>query len=52
MNGLTAETLAEKLLLFARHIVKLAEDLESPEVEEAPSGMEIPSPWGSGFMQV
>lgn len=52
MDGLTAETLAERLLLLARHIAKLAETLESSEPEESLSGMEIPSPWGSGFMQV
>lgn len=54
MDGLTAETLAERLLLLARHAGKLAEKLESAEDEERenPSESEILSPWGSGFMQV
>ena len=52
MDGLTAETFAERILLLARHAGKLAEKMESTEAEETPSEAEIPSPWGSGFMQV
>ena len=53
MDGLTAESFAERLLFLSRHIGKLAEKLE---VESGSDDMQqtedMPSPWGAGFIQV
>ena len=53
MDGLTAESFAERLLFLSRHIGKLAEKLE---VENGSNDMQqtedMPSPWSAGFMQV
>ena len=53
MDGLTAESFAERLLFLSRHIGKLAEKLE---VESGSDDMQqtegMPSPWNAGFMQV
>ena len=53
MEGLTAESFAERLLFLSRHIGKLAEKLEGENASDdiQPSDA-TPSPWGAGFMQV
>lgn len=53
MEGLTAESFAERLLMLSRRIGKLAEKLEveSDSVGMRPSE-DILSPWNAGFMQV
>ena len=52
MEGLTAESFAEKLLFLSRQMDKLEEKLSAGEAESAPGAGEVPSPWESGFMQV
>ena len=52
MEGLTAESLAERLISLSRHIGKLAEKLESGDAETAPRGEDLSLQWDSGFMQV
>ena len=51
MDGLTAESFAEKLLFFSRKMNNLAEKLSVEDVETVSNAGEVPLPWGSGFMQ-
>ena len=53
MEGLTAESLAERLLLLSRQIGKLAAKLENDcKADDAGLSGEVSSPWEAGFMQV
>ena len=53
MDGLTAESFAERLLFLSRHIGKLAEKLEvESDSDDMQQTEDMPSPWGAGFMQV
>ena len=54
MDGLTAESFAERILFLSRHIGKIAEELGGVgcEADEVRLPEDIPSFWSSDFMQV
>lgn len=52
MEGLTAESFADRILAISRHIGKLAERLDEDCMAGARQPEDISTPWGSGFMQV